>query len=62
VLGTTQVLPVPTASQRSGLDTTAFPGDTLAITPDSAIAKILARYPLPNNPTVPYGANTYAAS
>jgi hypothetical protein len=62
VLGTTQVLPVPTPSQRSGLDTTAFPGDTLIITPDPAIATILARYPLPNNPTGPYGANTYAAS
>ena len=62
VLGTTQVLPVPTASERSGLDTTAFPGDTLIIPPNPAIAKILARYPLPNNPTGPYGANTYAAS
>jgi hypothetical protein len=62
VLGTTQVLPVPTAEQRSGLDTMAFPGDTLLITPDPAIAKILARYPLPNNPTGPYGANTYAVS
>jgi hypothetical protein len=62
VLGTTQVLPVPTASERSGLDTTAFPGDTLVITPNPAIAKIMARYPLPNNPTGPYGANTYAAS
>jgi hypothetical protein len=62
VLGTTQVLPVPTAAERSGLDTTAFPGDTLVITPNPAIAKIMARYPLPNNPTGPYGANTYAAS
>jgi hypothetical protein len=62
VLGTTQVLPVPTASERSGLDTTAFPGDTLVITPNPAISKILARYPLPNNPTGPYGANTYAVS
>lgn len=62
VLGTTQVLPVPTAAERSGLDTTAFPGDTLVVTPAPAIAKILARYPLPNNPTGPYGPNTYAAS
>jgi hypothetical protein len=62
VLGTTQVLPVPTAAERSGLDTKAFPGDTLVVTPDPAIAKILARYPLPNNPTGPYGPNTYAAS
>ena len=62
VLGTTQVLPVPTAAERTGLDTTAYKGDTLLITPSPAIAKILARYPLPNNPTGPYGANTYAAS
>jgi len=62
VLGTTQVLPVPTVEQRAGLDTTAYPGDTLVITPDPAIARILARYPLPNNPTGPYGANTYAVS
>ncbi|WP_433966751.1 hypothetical protein [Tunturiibacter gelidiferens] len=62
VLGTTQVLPVPTASERMGVDTTAFPGDTLVITPTPAIAKILSRYPLPNNPTGSYGANTYAAS
>ncbi len=62
VLGTTQVLPVPTAEERSGFDTRAFPDDTLVITPDPAIAKVLARYPLPNNPSGPYGANTYAAS
>jgi hypothetical protein len=62
VLGTTQVLPVPTTAQRQGIDTTAFPGDTLVITPPPAIAKILARYPLPNNPTGPYGANTYSTS
>jgi hypothetical protein len=61
VLGTTQVFPVPTAEQRAGLDTTAYPGDTLLITPNPAIARILARYPLPNNPPGPYGANTYAA-
>jgi hypothetical protein len=62
VLGTTQVLPVPTAAERSGLDTTAFPGDTLIITPNLEIAKILARYPLPNNPTGSYGEHTYAVS
>jgi hypothetical protein len=62
VLGTTQVLPVPTAAERAGVDTTAFPGDTLVVTPDPAISRVLARYPLPNNPTGPYGANTYAVS
>ena len=29
VLGTTQVIPVPTAAERQGIDTTTFPGDTL---------------------------------
>jgi hypothetical protein len=62
VLGTTQVLPVPTVAERSGVDATAFPGDPLLIAPNPAIAKILARYPLPNSPTGSYGANTYAAS
>ncbi len=68
VLGTTQVLPVPTVAQRSGVDTVAYKNgdittyDTFDITPTPAIAKILARYPLPNNPTGPFGANTYAAS
>ena len=32
VLGTTQVLAVPTAAERQGSDTTAFPGDTLTVT------------------------------
>src|ERR1700729_1389209 len=41
VLGTTQVFPVPTLAERAGLDTTAFPGDTLSVTPDPAIARIL---------------------
>ena len=62
VLGTTQILPVPTADERTGLDTTAFPGDTLAIPVDSRIAAVLARYPLPNDPSGPYGKRTYATS
>ncbi len=62
VLGTTQVLPVPTSAERDGIDARAFPGDVLYVTPDPAIAQILARYPLPNNPTGPYALNTYAAS
>ena len=62
VLGTTQVLPVPTQLEREGYDARAYPGDVLIITPNPQIAAILARYPLPNNPTGPYGANTYAAS
>lgn len=62
VLGTTQVLPVPTASERSGLDTTAFAGDTLVVPVDSRIAKLLDRYPLPNDPQGPFGTRTYAIS
>ena len=62
VLGTTQTLSVPTATERLGLDTTAFPGDTLRVPVSPAIAPVLARYPLPNDPGGPYGARTYATS
>src|SRR5215469_4684992 len=62
VLGTTQVLPVPTTEERDGLDTKAYPGDTLIVPVDPAIAAILARYPLPNLPTGSFGPNTYATS
>ena len=62
VLGTTQVIPVPTAQERSGVDTTAFPGDTLTVPVDPEIAKVLARYPLPNYPQGAYGVHTYATS
>jgi len=71
VLGTTQVLAVPTAAERAGQDVVKYPDgstDTLQIagSPNSpgvnpAIASVLARYPLPNNPTGAYGARTYAA-
>jgi len=69
VLGTTQVLPVPTAAQRPSPgsqivdDTVTFPDnsvDTLEIPVNPEIAAILARYPLPNLPTGSFGANTYA--
>lgn len=62
VLGTTQVFAVPTTQQRSGIDTTAFAGDTLTIPVNGAIASVLARYPLPNYPQGTFGANTYATS
>ena len=62
VLGTTQVLPVPTAAERAGLDTTAFPGDTLFVPVDPRVGPMLNRYPLPNDPQGPYGARTYATS
>lgn len=61
-LSTTQVLSVPTAEERRGLDTTAFPGDTLFVPVNSQIAGLLAHYPLPNDPVGPYGARTYATS
>jgi hypothetical protein len=62
VLGTTQVLPVPTAKERAGIDTTTSPGDTLTVPVDAEIASILARYPLPNLPTGAFGARTFATS
>ena len=71
VLGTTQVMPVPTAAQRPAggsnivSDTTTFADgstDTLAVPVDPSIAAILARYPLPNLPTGSFGANTYATA
>jgi hypothetical protein len=62
VLGTTQVMPVPTPAERQGIDSTAFPGDTLTVPVNSSIAALLARYPLPNEPNGPYGARTYATS
>ena len=62
VLGTTQVFPVPTIAERQGFDTTAFPGDTLRVPVNPAVAPILAAYPLPNNPRGAYGARTYEAS
>jgi len=64
VLGTTQVLAVPTAAERGGQDTITYPDgstDTLQVPVDPQIAQVLARYPLPNNPTGTYGARTYAA-
>ena len=62
MLGTTQVLPVPTAQERKGIDTTAFPGDTLYVPVNPIVAGILNRYPLPNDPTGAFGPRTYATS
>lgn len=65
VLGTTQVMPVPTAAERAGIDVVKYADggtDTLTIPVDPAIAAVLARYPLPNNPTGPFGPRTYATA
>ena len=62
VLSDTEVIPVPTAAERSGIDTTAFPGDTLIVPVNPAMAKFISRYPLPNDANGPYGARTYATS
>jgi hypothetical protein len=63
VLGTTQVLPMPTAAERQGLDTLTFPDgstDTLDVPVNPQIAAVLARYPVPNHPSGAYGTRTYA--
>ena len=62
MLGTTQVLSVPTQAERQGEDTTAFPGDTLHVPVNPQMAPILAAYPLPNDPQGPFGPRTYATS
>jgi carboxypeptidase family protein/TonB-dependent receptor-like protein len=64
VLGTTQVIPVPTLLERQGIDTTAFPGDTLTVSPplNPNVAGVLNGYPLPNEPAGPFGERTYATS
>ena len=64
VLGTTQVLPMPTAAERAGQDLVKYADgstDTLMVPVNAGIAAVLKRYPLPNNPTGAYGARTYAA-
>ena len=62
VLGTTQVLPVPTLAERAGQNTTAYPGDTLLVPVNPEIAGVLRRYPVPNDLAGPFGARTFASS
>jgi hypothetical protein len=62
VQGTTQVFAVPTAAERNGIDTTAYPGDTLAVPVSPKIEQVLAGYPMPDDPQGPYGPRTYAIS
>jgi hypothetical protein len=64
VLGTTQVLAVPTLAERAGFDTVTYPDgstDTLFVPVNPQIAAVLALYPRPNNPTGAFGDRTYAA-
>ncbi|HLV94143.1 MAG TPA: TonB-dependent receptor [Candidatus Acidoferrales bacterium] len=65
VLGTTQVMPVPTAAERLGVDLVTYPDgstDTLIVPVNPSIAAILARYPLPNYAAGSYGVRTYATA
>jgi Carboxypeptidase regulatory-like domain len=69
VLGTTQVLPVPTADERKGIHTICFPNqndpgctpDTLTVPVDPRVQSVLDHYPLPNTPNGQFGERTYAA-
>jgi len=65
ILGTTQVMALPTPDERAGTDLVTYPDgstDTLTVPVNAGIAKVLARYPLPNDPTGPFGARTYATA
>ena len=62
VLGTTQILAVPTADERRGIDAATFPGDILYVPVNSEIVPLLGRYPLPNDPQGPFGVRTHATS
>jgi len=65
VLGTTQVMPVPTTTERTGIDTVTYPDgtvDTLTVPVDPGIAAVLARYPLPNYAAGSFQAHTFATA
>jgi hypothetical protein len=62
LLGTTQILSVPSMQERQGVDTTAFPGDTLLVPLNPQISTVLAHYPVPDDPQGPFGDRTYATS
>jgi hypothetical protein len=65
VLGTTQVMPVPTVAERGGIDPVTYPDgstDTLTVPVDPGIAAVLARYPLPNYTPGSFGPHTYATA
>jgi hypothetical protein len=65
VLGTTQVMPLPSVSERLGQDTLTYPDgsvDTLTVPVDPGIAALLKRYPLPNDLSGPFQQHTYATA
>jgi hypothetical protein len=69
VLGTTQVIPVPTEAERQGIDVVTFidsagnkTTDTLTVPVNAAILPLLSRYPLPNLSSGPFGDRTFATS
>ncbi len=65
VLGTTQVMPLPSVSERLGQDTLTYPDgsvDTLTVPVDPGIAALLKRYPLPNDFSGPFQQHTYATA
>ena len=71
VLGTTQVMPVPSALERPAQGSNVvnhpirYPDgsvDTLVIPVHPGIASALARYPMPNLPSGSFGINTYATA
>ena len=65
VLGTTQVMPLPDASERAGIDNVTYPDgstDTLTVPIDPGIAAVLARYPQPNYLSGPFQQHTYATA
>src|SRR5262249_48499889 len=65
VLGTTQVIPVPTTAERQGIDVVKFPDgtvDTLTVPVNADVVAVLNGYPLPNEPNGAFKDRTYAAS
>ena len=62
VLGTTQVIPVPTVGGAAGnrYDNLSRRHPTVPVNP--AVVPVLNGYPLPNEPTGAFGDRTYAAS
>jgi hypothetical protein len=65
VLGTTQVMPVPTPAERAGIDAITYPDgstDILTVPVDPGIAAVMARYPLPNDAAGAFQARTYATA